>query len=1161
MHHRTMRKELSCQFVLGLLMASLLASLSGCAEAAAKSAQGRAVRYTIKKPGRVSAAVYDAEGRLVRELVRGEQLEAGEHTLHWDGLDRNGHPMAPGDYEWRVLRTPGFRAEYVTSLGINPDSAPYDKWVGNHHGAASVAVDESGMYVAATVTETAPVLLKQTLDGQKRLWTRGRGDVTTGRFQGGVSLASDGEGTFYMLQQNAYIQVIDAESGKRRATWDLLPEDDKRRKDGRMTHRRYNHGKGVSMIDLAARGETIVMSYHDKNVLRWLNPEDGSVTAEVRIDSPWGVAVDRNEQVYVISGKQVLGATPGGKTNVVAKEELVSPRRLAIDDTTGDFLVSELDPTHQVKRFSSAGELRATYGRRGGRQDGTYVPSNYLHITDICTDGKGGFLITEESPAPRRVAHFDDDGKLVDEWYGGQPYYAWGEPDPRNPLRAWFNPGGWLTLAEIDPETHTWRVLENYRQSRLGGGLVRTVTGHRGRWHVLYRDGQRYLVCEGVPQVLAHDDGELRAVCVVSNNGTVVERAQEMAGHDDAAGAFRWLDRDADGEPEAGEFTFAESRRVPSGRSVSDSFGVIGMASGRGEEGAYVRVTKTAVRWTEHGPMYPIGDEDGVNLRAGQVEVASPATTGGTRGACAFADEQGNVYAAYNTGNDRHGSSWPTVWGGRSRVAKWTPGGELRWQVGRHAIHGGLGGRPHTTPPGYLHVPAAIIGEIRNTIVMTDRVEWMGMVWTKDGLYAGDVLDGRVDDGLPDTVYYWWRTPDGREAIITSDNATGGAIMEADDGTVYFFTQGRNSVPVYRIHGWDDWRRLSGKIVLEQIPPHARGAGDGLKARYYRLGEKDRSEEVAELFEEEKPGFGDPVTVRTDRRIWHGIPRREPGGDAIIDGFGGGPTYNWSDGVKPLEQGAGGTGGLEAMSEPAKSFAVRWSGELEAPLSEPFTFSVYARGRVRLWVNGEQIIFGWNESRRRRESQPIQLEAGRRYSVQLDYRSSGMYPGCSLNWESPSLDRRRVPTRYLYPAEITITERPDARSASRRISAKTFDETNIETQDRRTYTRGLRQRGFGTTGAYLGFQRLDFADGRRRLRASAYGHPAGDGDFDVTLEFRLDGPDGPTIATLSMRGSGKGGGPWSVELAEPVSGIHDVYVVNTTPKRWHFLGLGWFSFE
>jgi hypothetical protein len=81
------------------------------------------IEYTLTQTGQVSAAVYDSGGRLVRTLLSGAAQNKGAHRLTWDGLDRNGRPMPIGNYVWKVLRTPGFRAQYVTSLGINPGSA------------------------------------------------------------------------------------------------------------------------------------------------------------------------------------------------------------------------------------------------------------------------------------------------------------------------------------------------------------------------------------------------------------------------------------------------------------------------------------------------------------------------------------------------------------------------------------------------------------------------------------------------------------------------------------------------------------------------------------------------------------------------------------------------------------------------------------------------------------------------------------------------------------------------------------------------------------------------------------------------------------------------------------------------------------------------------
>ena len=66
-------------------------------------AQTPGISYTLPRGGKVSLAVYDAQGRQVRTLLAGESQTAGKHTAEWDGLDRLGKAMAVGTYEWRLL--------------------------------------------------------------------------------------------------------------------------------------------------------------------------------------------------------------------------------------------------------------------------------------------------------------------------------------------------------------------------------------------------------------------------------------------------------------------------------------------------------------------------------------------------------------------------------------------------------------------------------------------------------------------------------------------------------------------------------------------------------------------------------------------------------------------------------------------------------------------------------------------------------------------------------------------------------------------------------------------------------------------------------------------------------------------------------------------------
>jgi len=1091
------------------------------------------IQYVLKQRGQVSAAVYDERGRLLRTLLRATPHAAGEHRLQWDGLDRGGQPVPAGEYEIRLLRKPPFKAEYITSLGINPGSAPYEKWVGNHGGVFSVAVDTSGVYFAAQITETAPVLLKQSLDGAKRHWTRGRGDVTDGRYQGGAALASDGKGTIYMLQQNGYLEPIDAESGalkinkyNRRRQWDALHEDVrktiKKREEVRFL---YQHdAEKTAGADLAARGNTLVVSYHRQNAVHWLSPVDGSVTHRMTVSAPWGVAVGRDGQVLAISGNRVLDLDPEADTQrVIIDDGLQSPRRLAVDPTTGDLLVAERGDSHQVKRFSRDGKLLAAYGKQGGRDQGIYHPEDFYAITDIEADADGGFFVAEPLAGPRRVAHFDREGRLINQWYGGQPYYAWAEPDPRDPTLVWFNPHPWLTLAKIDYKTGTWRVLENYDLNSMGDGLVHAFPGHAGRWHVVYRDGQRYLISSVGGQILAHEKRALRPVSVAGDHR--LEFVRKLTGRGDTAKSYRWVDQNEDGRPQAKEIAFGDGDAQLRRAWVVEDLVAISAgnaAEAQADEQHKVEVRETAPRFINGRPAYPIGGEG-----VGRPVAATPtASRTGTRGRAAYRSAEGDYYAHYNAGPERHGSSWPTYWGGRSRLVKWNARGEQRWKVGRHAIHGGLGPNPHTTPNGCMHVPAGIIGETTQTIVVADRVENIAMNWTKDGLYAGDFFDDRVDDGLPAVVYHWWRTPEGKEAIITSDNAQGGRVLQTDDGEVLWFVQGRNSVPVYRIHGWKGWTRHSHRVKLKGPAPHARAGGSGLAATYFN----------GESFE------GSPALERIDARIWSGSPRRKPGNDPVVDGFHHGPHYDWSDGVDRLQ----------------RQFAVRWRGQIEAPLSEDFTFSVYCRGRVRLWIDGVQRIFGWNECSERWESDSVSLVAGRRYDVQLDFATSQPHPACSLNWESHSFDRRRIAQRYLYPETAAPLQREkDVYPAEKWIAARGFDAQSgdITQNDVRGETvRGSRDSGFAGSGAWLRYSRVGFDEGPQQLVVEASARPAGNAEEPVTLEFRVGSPQGRLVARLQMddREQSPERGIHDVAL-KPVRGVHDVYVVNATGKRWHFI--------
>ena len=192
---------------------------------AAGTAAGMGVTYDLPERGRVSMVIFDAEGKVVRELLHAAPRDQGRNTERWDGLDEKGKAVAAGTYRWKLLLTQGLVAEYLLTVGTNP-TPRWDTWPGNHGGAYSVDVDAGGMYVAGGCGEGTILALKQTLDG-KRIWNVPH---WLDPWQGASSLASSG-GRVYMLQANQRIQVLDDATGKRVATWDAMWDPADRKKN------------------------------------------------------------------------------------------------------------------------------------------------------------------------------------------------------------------------------------------------------------------------------------------------------------------------------------------------------------------------------------------------------------------------------------------------------------------------------------------------------------------------------------------------------------------------------------------------------------------------------------------------------------------------------------------------------------------------------------------------------------------------------------------------------------------------------------------------------------------------------------------------------------------------------------------------------------------
>ncbi len=1090
--------------------------------------------YELKEAGEVSAAVYDADGVLRRTLLRAEPQSPGRHTLAWDGLDRLGEPQPPGEYTIKLLRKPPFKREFVMQVGVNPGSKPYHRWVGDFGGGTSVAVDDSGMYVSSRNAEGNYMLLKQSLDGKQRMWARNDPDP----WMGGLSLGSDGE-TVYVLQQNGYITLFDAATGEHTGRWGYLPDDIQ----SQYKKKRYTDHGPLATIDMDVSADRVVFCDQRRNVVQWLG-NHGSVVAEVEVDAPRAVAIAPDEGVYVISGTRVLKVQRDGRKAMLT-DGLSNPWRLDACPATNTVLVAEGPDDWRVKRFSAVGKLMATYGREGGRQDGPYVPEDFKHLTDITANRQGGFFVAEPELPPRRVVHVAEDGSIIDEWYGGLTFFSPRWIDPSDPTQVWYKPGDTpgFVLAEVDYEAGKWSVKETHNIGGKAAGLARGP-GNRGKFHVRYHDGERYLVGESFPpMIFHHTDGRLEPV-VMGNNQRKFSNKEariiaELKGVADPGqwveqtfgktrrnlNTYMWIDRNGDREPQFEEIELTKLGNVyhgpRNGPSIGQAFDVIVTGGDynphRGQPGEpnfYSSILRFApTGWEDGVPQYELPEKVAdVAVAPIYVKPREESYMGRAQVHHTYQDRQGALYAFYHWGEDS-GGGFPSNRSGRyARVTRWNADGKRLWSVGRKAT--GASVAPITwnpTAPGHIHYAAEIAGEVRETIVVCDRIVNPGIAWTKDGLFAGSFFPGRVDDGLPGMAYGWQYGMDAAEgplrtSLINHDCLEGGAITE-HNGEVYFLSPGRNTIVVYRVHGYDqaDWSRQQTQVRLDERAAHAEHAGTGLVAEFYS-----------------GAGFdGEPAAV--------------------------------VEGVNPNK--------LEVPNavDTADGVAIRMLGLLEAPLSEAYTLTV-GGGGVRLWIDGDQVIDAWAENRSRygnaADYGPVAMEAGRRVPIQIEVYTAAENLKARLSWHSFNADPDEVPRTLLYAERPAAPASPQPRDATEQIPAHHFghrissDGVMLDNFHYRQHLRGLGK------GRHIGFPRVDFGDGVDRVKLGLRGSSKAN-----RLELRLDAPDGRLIADVEIPERDIGYGFETIVEAEvgPVNGVHDLYLVAVEGR--HGPRLRWFSFE
>jgi hypothetical protein len=143
------------------------------------------------------------------------------------------------------------------------------------------------------------------------------------------------------------------------------------------------------------------------------------------------------------------------------------------------------------------------------------------------------------------------------------------------------------------------------------------------------------------------------------------------------------------------------------------------------------------------------------------------------------------------------------------------------------------------------------------------------------------------------------------------------------------------------------------------------GEGDGLRGDYF--GNRDLA--------------GAPLMVRKDRTV----------------------NFDWDIGA-PME-----------LAKPGP-FSVRWTGEIQAQFTEPYTLYLETDEGVRVWLDGELVMNDWVDRYDGKSQATVNLVAGQKYPLQIEYYKNQGLAHARLLWSSPSTPKRLVPQSQLYAA-------------------------------------------------------------------------------------------------------------------------------------------------
>jgi len=234
----------------------------------------------------------------------------------------------------------------------------------------------------------------------------------------------------------------------------------------------------------------------------------------------------------------------------------------------------------------------------------------------------------------------------------------------------------------------------------------------------------------------------------------------------------------------------------------------------------------------------------------------------------------------------------------------------------------------------------------------------VSLSWTNNANSSSDIASAFNVERSTDGVTF---TPIGTSGV---DQTTYVDTTVQPFTTYYYRVDASNSVGT---------SAYSNVVSAQTLGQPAVGGGDGLLGKYYTFDGTPADFDIN--------ASGTPLLTRVDPTI----------------------DFNWNT-TSP------------APVVPQTDFEVRWTGELQAQYSENYTFSTDSDDGVELLINGQVVIsdFTFHPPTIDTSATPLALQAGKSYSIEVDYFQGGGGAQMELSWSSPHTALEVIPQSQLF---------------------------------------------------------------------------------------------------------------------------------------------------